>query len=82
LADLITIAMPVCASAQLFSNTLPSTSVRRALFNSNRFLTVHTPFHDGFLKKWFRRMVMSEGTRFGIPGSLPPNMMFSPAASR
>src|SRR6478672_10709419 len=81
-ADLIAIAMPDCASAQLFSKMLFSTSTRRAFLSSNRFLTVHLPFHVGSFQTWFPRIVMSLGERPTIPGSAPPNMTFSPAPAR
>ena len=38
--------------------------------------------HDNGREKWFRRMVMPSGTRSRIAGSAPPNITFSPAASR
>ena len=39
-------------------------------------------FHASGLARWFRRISMSEGTRSAIDGSAPPNITFSPAASR
>src|SRR5688572_204218 len=47
--DLITIAMPTCDATHECSITLPSSSTRRAFFNSNRFLIDHVPFHDSCL---------------------------------
>ena len=49
--DFQTMAKPSCASAQLFSRMFPSASTRCAFLSSKRFFTVHTPFHDGGLKK-------------------------------
>ena len=84
------IAKPFCACGQLCSNRLPSTSTRRAFFSSKRFFTVHAvPSNAGCsllqrsgLAKWLRVDSMSAGTRSWIDGSAPPNMTFSPAASR
>ena len=84
------IANPFCACGQLYSSKLPSTRTRRAFLSSKRFLTAHsTPSNEGssFFQRngfamWFRTTSMSAGTRPGIDGSPPPNMMFSPEASR
>ena len=62
---------------------LPSMRTVSAFFSSMRFLTVHAcVIHAIGLVMRLRRIVMLVGTRFGMLGSLPPNMMFSPAASR
>src|ERR1043165_1540043 len=59
LLDFNKMAKPTCASAQMFSNRLPSISTRRAFFVSSRFLTVQclpayegsSTFHEKGLKK-------------------------------
>src|SRR4051794_1639855 len=79
--DLKTIA-DSCPAGHVFSNTFPSYSTRRAFLSSVRFFTVHFPRHAGSFATWFRRMVISDGERFAMPGSAPPNMMFSPAPPR
>src|SRR2546429_5861672 len=66
--DLNTSANPSCASTQLFSNTLPSTSTRCAFLTSNRFFTVHTPRHANGLKKPLWRISQSEGIKPSSPG--------------
>src|SRR5476649_2365283 len=76
------IEYPAWPAAQLFSIVLPSTSTSCAFLNSTRFLTVHAcDIQASGLLIRLRRIVMFDGTRFGTLGSLPPNMMFSPAAS-
>src|SRR3954469_24363021 len=76
-------AKPPCPEAQLFSIVLPSISTRSAFFNSIRFFTdQEDDIHASGLLIKLRRMVMLDGTRFGMPGSAPPNMMFSVVASR
>ena len=85
-----TIAKPLWAWAQARSKRLPSISTRRAFFSSNRFLTAHAApansgspiFQASGLAKWLRRISMSDGTRSAMAGSAPPNITFSPAASR
>src|SRR5215475_13824467 len=74
---------PACAAAQLYSMTLPSTVTSWAFFSSNRFLTTQLCVrHASGLARWFPVKVIFEGTRPTIDGSAPPNMTFSPAASR
>src|SRR6185295_8305705 len=73
-------ANPFWSCRQLYSRRLPSASTRRAFFSSKRFLTDHglppyvgcPIFQDSGLKKWLRRISISEGTRSGIDGSAPP----------
>src|SRR5690349_17597799 len=81
-SDFITKAKPFCASAQLFSITLPSMSTRFECFDSKRFFTCQTPFHETGRVMWLPRIVMSEGDAFGVVMSPPPNMTTSWPASR
>ena len=82
LRGVITNAYPVWPAAQLFSIVLPSTVTVRAFLNSTRFFTVQLCVRQASgLEIRFRRMVMFDGTRLGIDGSLPPNITFSAAAS-
>ena len=78
-----TIAYPACAPLQLNCMMLWRTTTRRAFFSSNRFFTVHVvPRHDGFFVRKLSSTVMSLGTTPAMLLAAPPNMMFSPAASR
>ena len=82
LRGVITNAYPVCPAAQLFSIVLPSTVTLRAFLNSTRFFTVQFWLrHASGLEIRLRRIVIFDGTRFGIEGSFPPNITFSAAAS-
>src|SRR5438034_11650904 len=78
-----TMAYPAWPPAQLYSNTLPSTMTRWAFLSSKMFFTDHDCVRQasGFASV-FPCTVMSDGIRFGTAGSEPPNMTFSPAASR
>src|SRR3954471_4699306 len=81
-SDLSTKAKPACWSYQLFSITLPSTSMRLTCLTSIRFFAAHTPFHDAGRMMWFPRIVTSDGDRFWIVAEPPPNRMISAPASR
>src|SRR4051812_26317409 len=66
------IEYPCCPADQLFSIMLPSTSTFAAFLNSIRFFTTHdSDIHASGLVIRLRRMVMLEGTRLGMLGSLP-----------
>ncbi len=81
---------PFCAIGQFCSMTLPSMRARLAILSSSRFLTDQAvplyrgspAFHARGLMKLLYRISMSEGIRPLTAGSAPPNMTFSPAASR
>src|SRR4030095_12521791 len=83
-------ATPVWAARQEFSNKFPSIKTRWPFLISSRFLIAHArPAYDGDpsrhvngLLKWLRLITISEGTSPVIGESVPPNMTFSPAASR
>src|SRR6476646_4961854 len=76
-------AYPDWPAAQWFWMMLPSTITLCAFLNSTRFLTVHDCVIQASGRLMvLRRMVMLLGTRLAMLGSLPPNMTFSPAASR
>src|SRR3954462_7093754 len=75
-------AYPDWPAAQWFSIVFPSTTTFCAFLNSTRFLTVQLwVIHASGRLIRLRRIVMFEGTRLEMLGSLPPNMTFSPAAS-
>ena len=54
--------------------TLPSISIRRACLVSMIVLVIHTPLHEAGRVNRLPVMVMSDGDRFVIEGSAPPNI--------
>ena len=73
---------PACASLQLPSMVLPSTSARRTALNSMLFFT--DPLcvrHASGFTMVLRVIRTSDGTQSGIRMRAPPNMMFSPDPS-
>src|SRR5689334_17255573 len=76
-------AKPCWFASHEYSSVLPSIVTSAAFFSSTRFLIVHPwAIHAVGFAIRFRRIVMLLGTRFGMYGSVPPNMMFSAAPSR
>jgi hypothetical protein len=52
-----------------------SISTRCAFFNSKQVLCSQTPCQDSGRVNVLPRITMSDGIRFAIAGSLPPNMI-------
>src|SRR3954470_12573782 len=83
-------AIPACAIGQQFSITLPSNVTYLAFFSSKLFFTTHAVpayvgssfFQESGLKIWLCLMTMFDGIMLAIDVRDPPNMMFSPDASR